>query len=259
MTDQQSSIPLSVCVITLNEEDHIRTCLESVSWADDLLVVDSGSEDRTVELAEEVGARVIHNEFPGHVEQKQYATDRAEHDWVLSLDADEEVSKELQESIRSLFAAGTPDPDTTYALKRLSRYLGTWQYHGSWYPDWVVRLFNRKQTHWGGENPHDRVLPAEETVRLDGHLLHYPYDNLSDHLDYIDSYTDIMAREKDENGERGSILKAVSHGGFKFFRDYVLKGGFLDGATGAVNAVMGSYYVFLKYVKLWERQTIDES
>ncbi len=252
MPDRSSAqpVPLSVCVITLNEEDHIGRCLDSVSWADDLVVVDSGSDDRTVEIAEDHGARVMYNEWPGHVQQKQFATDQANHDWVLSLDADEWLSEELATDIRNKFNGSTPDSHTVFQMNRLSWYLDRWMYHGGWQPDWKIRLFHRQETYWGGQDPHDRVIPAEETRSLNGYLLHHPYEDLSDHLSYLDNYTSIMAEEKRDEGEKATLLTAWSHATWKFGRDYLLKRGFLDGSTGFINAVMASFYVFMKYAKL---------
>jgi glycosyltransferase involved in cell wall biosynthesis len=205
-----------------------------------------------------MGARVIHNDWPGHRQQKQYATDQADHDWIFSIDADEKVSDELAESIQA-FLSRDPTTDTCCKVNRLSEYLGQWMKHGSWHPDWIVRLFNRKKTHWGGENPHDRVIPTEKTIRLNGFLYHWPYKDLSDHLDYINFYTTIMAREKQEKGVKGTPLKALSRGVFKLFRDYFLKLGILDGSAGLICATTGAFYTYMKYLKLWELQTFSDS
>ncbi len=251
------NLPISVCVITLNEEENIERCLNSVQWADELLVVDSGSEDRTCEIAEECGARVVYNEWPGFIEQKQYATEAAKHDWVLNLDADEEVSEELRKGIFDLFKT-SPAPDTAFKVNRLSWYLGQWIYHGSFYPDYVCRLFNRNKVHWSGYEPHAHPEGAENIVKLDGHLYHYPYEDLSDHMEFLNDYTTTMAREKDNEGTGGSVTKALAHSSFKFVKDYFLKRGFLDGSAGLVVAVMGTFYNFLKYAKLWERQNVEK-
>ncbi len=250
----RSDVPLSVCVITLNEEDNIRRCLSSVQWADEIVVVDSGSDDRTRGIAEAMGARVLHHEWPGHREQKQYATDRASHDWVLSLDADEKLDDELARSVRSVFEGSPPDPGVCFEVNRLAEYLGEWMYHGSWHPDWIVRLFNRTRTEWGGRNPHDRVLPAAEVRRLDGLLLHWPYEDISDHIDHINDYTTIMARELDDEGVTGGPLRGLLHGAAAWFKDYLLKGGFRGGRTGLLNSILHAFYTTMKYVKLWERQ-----
>ncbi len=253
----ENALPLSVCIITFNEEENIGKCLQSVQWVDDIVVVDSGSEDRTCELAEGYGARVIHRDWPGHKEQKQYATDQAKYDWVLSLDADEEVTAELAGAIQRTFQGGSPDPYTGFTVNRVNYYLGRWHKYGSFQPDVRLRLYNRKTTRWGGTNPHDRVLSPGKTQHLKGNLLHSPYKNLADHVDYMNRYTDIMATEKLKEGTKGAFGKAIFHPAFKFFRDYFLKRGFMDGKAGFVNATLGAVYNFLKYAKVWERKKED--
>lgn len=265
---------ISVCVITLNEEDNIGRCLDSVQWAEDIVVVDSGSDDRTCEIAEEKGARVIHRDWPGMVKQKQYATENAQRDWVLNIDADEWLDEELQQSISNLDLEKL-NKNTCFELTRKSRYLGQWLEHGSWYPDRILRLFNRKTMKWGGYDPHAHLEPAENrragtrdkvqdvsnsepsTInhqRLSGHLLHIPYDDLSDHLDFINRYTSTMAQRKNEKGEKGTVFKAITHSAVKLFKEMILKFGFLDGKAGIIAAGMSTWYVFLKYAKLWELQ-----
>jgi glycosyltransferase involved in cell wall biosynthesis len=251
-----SGLPLTVTVVTLNEADNIGRCLESVGWAEELLVVDSGSDDGTRDIARDHGARILEHEWAGMVDQKQFATDRATHDWILNLDADEWVDEELARAVRDVLEADPPET-TSYEVNRKSRYLGQWLEHGSWYPDRIVRLFNRNATHWGGYDPHAHVEPTQSVERLPGHVRHVPYDNLRDHLNFINDYTDTMADRKDEKGQTGSIFSAVSHSSFKFLRDLLLKRGILDGRAGIVSAFMGSWYVFLKYAKLWERQNVD--
>jgi len=246
-------LPISACIITLNEEENIRRCLESVAWADEILVVDSGSEDRTVEIAKNHGARVLHNDWPGHVEQKQFATDRAKHDWVLSLDADEEISDELATSIKQQFTGQSPDPETTFSVNRLCYFLDRWIYHGGWHPDWIVRLFNQTTTQWGGTDPHDKVLHGGDTVKLDGYLYHYPYESIADNIDYGNYYSSIQAQKKHLDGEKGGALKALTHATFKFFKDYVFRRGFMDGRAGLFISVVAAFDVFCKYAKLWEQ------
>lgn len=249
-------LPLSVCVITLNEEDNIERCLKSVRWAQEILVVDSGSEDSTQELAREHGAKVIENDWPGYREQKQFATDQAENDWVFSLDADEAVSDELRESIHRTFR-DEPDPNTSFLVNRKCYFLGRWIEHGSWYPDWILRLFNRSSTGWIGGDLHERVEPTDHTVRLEGHLHHYPYKNISENVQYGNYYSGIQSKELHREGETSGLLTAFGHGGFKFFKDYVMKRGFLDGMPGFIIATIGSFNVFLKYAKLWELDETD--
>lgn len=242
--------PLSVCIITLNEADHIEACLASVAFADEWIVVDSHSTDATRELAERHGARVVERDWPGHVAQKNAALELATHDWVLCLDADERVSTELRTSI--LAALDAAERADGYEMARRTWYLGRWIRHGGWYPDRKLRLFRRSVGRWGGIDPHDHVELDGRTERLAGDLLHFSYDSVSDHLATIDSFTSIAAREKQKRGKRASLLDLVGRPVWKFVRMYLLRGGFLDGWQGFVVAALGSYYVLLKYVKLRE-------
>ncbi len=245
---------LSVCIVAMDEEDRLGDCLRSVDFADEWIVVDSHSSDGTRELAASMGARVIERDWPGHVEQKNFALDQAEHEWVLCLDADERVSPELRESILAALASPTSDG---FEICRRTWYLGRWIRHGGWYPDRNLRLFRRGKGRWGGTNPHDHMYVQGTVARLSGDLLHYSYRSLSDHLRIIDSYTSIAAREKHARGKRASVIDLTLRPLWKLLRMYVLKAGFLDGVAGVVVAVMGSYYVFLKYAKLREMGAVE--
>jgi glycosyltransferase involved in cell wall biosynthesis len=244
-------VKISACIITLDEEDNIRDCIESVAFCDEVVVVDSGSNDRTREIAAELGARVIQKDWPGHIEQKNFAIDAATNDWVLCIDADERVSPELRGSLDRLFAAGEP-PLLGYACNRRTRYLGRWIYHSGWYPDRKLRLFRKSRGRWGGVNPHDHVKIDGPQGRLDGDLLHLSYRDVSDHLKTIDFLSTISAREKWKKRQRLPVLQLVFGPPLKFLKAYVLKLGFLDGLPGFAIAVLGSYFVFLKYLKLLE-------
>jgi glycosyltransferase involved in cell wall biosynthesis len=242
---------LAVCVITLNEEDRIGDCLDSVSFADEVLVVDSGSTDRTVALAREKGARVLVRDWPGYAAQKNFAQGEVGADWVLSVDADERVTPELAAEIRALLAAA-PQGLAGASLPRRTWYLGRWIRHGGWYPDRKVRLVRRGRGRWEGEHVHERLI-AEGAVReLRGDLLHYTYRNIADHLRTIDRFTTEAARGMMAHGARGAVAGMLVAPPLKFLRMYLLRGGFLDGSPGLICAVLGGYYVFLKHAKLWE-------
>jgi glycosyltransferase involved in cell wall biosynthesis len=242
--------PISVCIVAMNEEDRIAECLRSADFADEWIVVDSHSTDRTRDIARDLGARVIERDWPGHVQQKNFAVEAASHDWVLCLDADERVSPELRASM--LAALERDELPDGFRFPRRNRYLGRWIRHGGWYPDRKLRLFRRSRGRWAGQNPHDRVHVDGAVADLDGDLLHDSYRSLSDHLRTIDSFTTIAAREKLAAGDRASLLDLTLRPWWKFVRMYVVKAGFLDGVPGLVVAVMGAYYVFLKYAKLRE-------
>ena len=244
---------LTVCVITLDEADHIQACLASADFADEWIVVDSGSTDGTRDIAAEFGATVVEREWPGHVAQKNAALDLASHDWVLSLDADERVSPELRAAVlAALDGVGDGDDTSAFSCNRRTWYLGRWIRHGGWYPDRKVRLFRRSTARWGGVDPHDHVEPTGPVTHLQGDLLHYSYDSLSDHLRTIDSFTSIAATEKWRAGRRAGLVDLTLRPFWKFLRMYLFRGGFLDGWPGLVVAATGSFYVFLKYAKLRE-------
>jgi glycosyltransferase involved in cell wall biosynthesis len=242
--------PVSVCVVAMNEEDNIAECLASADFAAEAVVVDSRSTDATREKAAAAGARVIERDWPGHVEQKNFALDQAANDWVLCLDADERVSPELRASI--LAALERPDLPDGFEMARRTWYLGRWIKRGGWYPDRKIRLYRKSKGRWGGVNPHDHVRVQGRVERLEGDLLHYSYRSISDHLKTIDSFTTIAAREKRAAGKRASLVDLTLRPFGKFVRMYVLKAGFLDGRAGFVVAATGAFYVFLKYAKLWD-------
>jgi len=246
------SEPVTLCVITLNEEDRLADCLRSAAFADRTVVVDSDSTDRTREVAAEHGAEVVIKQFAGRlVEQKDHAVNLAKTDWVLCLDADERLTPELVESVQAALA--DPGDAVAFSMNRRTFYLGRFIDHGGWYPDRKVRLFRRDRAKWGGVNPHDHVMvESGEVGHLKGDIHHYSYRSVSDHLRQIDNFTTTAAQAWMERGRRFSFFRLVFNPIGKFLRMYLLKAGFLDGAAGFCVAVLGSYYVFLKYLKHWE-------
>lgn len=240
---------LSACVITFQEEDRIQDCLASLAFCDELLVVDSGSSDRTRELAAAAGARVLEHPWPGFVLQKQFAVDQASHDWVLIVDADERVSPQLRAELEALRAGGFPGR-AGWEFPRKTFYLGRFIDHGLWYPDRQLRLFDRRRGHLGGNEPHDRTLLESPPGRLSGDLWHYSYRDLDDHLRRIDRYTRIMAQGLSERGKRARLLDLFTHPFVRFVRGYVFKLGFLDGWRGLLIAFLAAHYVRLKYARL---------
>ncbi|MDX2470413.1 MAG: glycosyltransferase family 2 protein [SAR324 cluster bacterium] len=246
------TLKLSVAIIAYNEEANILACLESVDFASEFIVVDSLSNDSTVEIAEKFGAKVTKQKFLGHVKQKQLAVDLCSNDWVLCIDADERVSEELKTSILELFAKGAEPKSKGYFLSRKSFHLGRWIEHGGWYPDRGIRLFNKHSGAWTGYNPHDRVEVSGTTEILKGDLLHFVFSSLSHNVETNDRYSSIMAGDLFEAGKKPSLLKLILKPPFKFFECYILKAGFLDGLAGFIIAVGAAYSLFLKFAKLWE-------
>ena len=246
-----TAAPLSCCIIAMDEEDRIEACLASVAFCDEILVVDSHSTDRTRELAQARGARVIERDWPGHVAQKEFAVRAATHEWVLCVDADERISPGLRSEIEALRARGFPG-HAGWRFPRLVNYLGTWVRHGTWYPDLQLRLFDRRRGRWGGHDPHDRVelAPGASAGRLAGDLEHHPYRSFADHLHTIDQYTTIMARGMFARGRRTNLADLCLRPWVRFARFYFLERGFLLGWKGLVLASLAAHYVRLKYMKL---------
>ncbi len=256
-----SKFPISLVIITLNEEDGIARAIESASFCDDVVVLDSGSSDRTTEIARNLGARVFLEEWRGFQAQKQRATELAKNDWVLSLDGDEAVGSELREELTKVFekwASGVDQSHFTvdgYRFPRLSFNLGRWIRHGGWYPDLQLRLYNRKRAHWVGGAVHERVS-AKKVERLKGNLLHYPFADHAEQVATNNRYSGLGAEALFAKGERFQRRKLIFKPFGKFLETYFIKRGFLDGLAGFVISIGAAYSIFLKYVKLWEIQKI---
>jgi glycosyltransferase involved in cell wall biosynthesis len=244
-------VRISVVVITFNEERNLDRCLSSVHGvADDIVVLDSRSTDRTRAIAERHGARVYHHDFDDHASQKNRAMAHASYPYILSLDADEALSDELRETILRIKNDWTAD---AYSMNRRTNYCGSWITHGGWYPDRKVRLFDRRVATWRSENDlHERIVLSEGArfAHIAGDLLHYSYYTREDHLRQIERFTDIMSRAMHRAGERSNILEAATRSAFKFVRDYVLKLGILDGSAGFTVAWLSAWATWVKYRKV---------
>jgi glycosyltransferase involved in cell wall biosynthesis len=240
-------MPLSVAIITRNAASQLAGCLASVAFAEEVVVVDSGSTDGTVELAVRHGARVIRKEWLGFGPQKQFAVDSAQHDWVLCLDADEALSAELRESVVAELKAPR---GWVYAMPRCNRFMGRWLRHGEGYPDWCVRLFHRKHARWGDETVHEKVNTEQPVMRLRGDLLHDSAESLERYLDKQNRYTSLQAESMRAAGRRASLLQLAFSPLLRFIKYYVLRLGFLDGVPGLVHVAIGCMNSFNKYAKL---------
>jgi glycosyltransferase involved in cell wall biosynthesis len=248
---------LSVTVIAKNEAADIAAALESVRWADEIVVVDSGSTDGTVDIARRFTERVVAREWPGYAAQKNAAAALASHDWILSLDADERVTPALAEEIRTVLG-GAP-AHRAYRIPRVTRHFGRWIRSTDWYPDYQVRLYDRTAARWTGPYVHEAVNVDGSVGTLTRELQHYAYRDISDHLETIDRYTTLAARQMHESGRRASLLDLAAHPPLAFLRNYLARGGFRDGQAGLVISAMNAYYVFLKFAKLWELQRVERS
>jgi glycosyltransferase involved in cell wall biosynthesis len=247
-------LPLSVTIIARDAADEIGPCLDSVAFADEILVVDSGSRDDTVGLAQAKGARVIQQAWLGYGRQKQFAVEAAAHDWVLSLDADERVSPELRQAIEAALVAPAA---AGFEMARRNRFLGRWLAHGEGYPDWSLRLFDRRRARWSEDPVHEKVICSGPVERLHGDLLHESCDTLERYLAKQNHYTSLQAEALHRRGEQAGLFRLLLSPLFRFVRFYFLRGGFLDGLPGFIHIVIGCMNSFLKYAKLFERQGKD--
>jgi (heptosyl)LPS beta-1,4-glucosyltransferase len=215
-------------------------------------VVDAESTDDTVAIARQFTDRVYVRPWNGYIEQKNHAATLASHDWIFSLDADERVTPSLAEEILTVLAAGAAP--SGYRMPRVSHYLGRWIRTTDMYPDFQLRLYDRRKARWDGKYVHESVRADGAVGYLKHELQHHPYRDLSEHLLRMDRYTSLAARQMHEQGRRTSALGMLMHAKLAFLRNYILKGGFRDGSAGLVISVVNSYYVFLKLAKLWELQ-----
>jgi glycosyltransferase involved in cell wall biosynthesis len=241
--------PLSAVLITRNATAVLEPCLDSLAFADEVVIVDSSSTDNTVELAKRKGARVVHKEWLGFGRQKQFAVEQASHDWVLCLDADERVSPELAQSIESALAAPV---SPVYRMARRNRFLGRWLSHGEGYPDWSPRLFNRLKARWSDDLVHEKVLFAVTPGTLEGDLMHDSLDDLSTYLERQNRYTTLAARQAFEEGRSASLARLFLSPVVRFFKFYLMRLGFLDGVPGLLHISIGCINSYMKYMKLIE-------
>ncbi len=242
---------LSVILITKNEAENIRACIESVAWADEIIVVDSGSTDDTVAISKQLGAQVHEHDWPGFGVQKNRALGYATKDWVLSLDADERVTPELRAEIETILKAG--QTQDSYLVPRLSNYCGRFMYHSGWYPDLLPRLFRRGTARFSDDLVHERLIVEGSSGKLKGLLLHYAFDGMEEVLHKVNQYSTAGAAMMHKRGRKASLSGAVLRGLWSFFRTYILRGGILDGREGfmlAVSNAEGTYYRYLKLMLL---------
>ncbi|MBP1609251.1 MAG: waaE [Acidobacteria bacterium] len=249
--------PISATLITYNEERNIAAALQSLAWADEIVVVDSGSKDATVEICRTFTDRIYARNWTGYADQKNYAVEKASHNWIFSLDADERLSAELQNEIKTLLRGGLEFAG--YKIPRISYFMGRWIRHGEWYPDYQLRLFKRQNGKWQGGRVHESVKLDGQPGYLKGEIQHYLYNTLSDYLHRLDAYSSLAALDYRERGEGASAWKLLSHPLATFVKGYLAKGGFLDGTPGLMVALMGAISVYFKYAKRYEMQIISKN
>ncbi|MCK6599804.1 MAG: glycosyltransferase family 2 protein [Bdellovibrionaceae bacterium] len=245
----KEKLPLSLVVITLNEEKNIERCLKSADFVNDIIVLDSFSKDKTKDICLSLGARFLEQSWLGFGEQKAKAVSLANNDWILSLDADEEITPELREEICRRWTS--LDENKGYYIPRISFYLNRWIRHGGWYPDYQLRLFHRKKSHWAPVPIHEKVI-SPSTEKFNEPMAHYVFSKISDQVVTNDKYSSLQAIQMLENGKSFSYFHLVTKPLVKFIECYVYKRGFMDGLPGFIIAVSAGYSVFLKWAKLWE-------
>ena len=241
---------LTATVITRDEEANIAEALERLRFADELVVVDSGSTDRTLEICRRYTDRIFHRDWTGFVDQKNFAVDCASHDWILSLDADERPSSRLEAEIRALRASGFSRPG--YRVPRVAYFMGRWIRHGDWYPDYQLRLFDRRRGRWHGGSVHESVRIDGSPGYLNGEIEHFTYRSLSDYLKRLEAYSSLAAADYHARGRRANALSLAAHPPLAFLKNYLWKRGFLDGVPGLMVAIMAATSVYFKHAKLYE-------
>lgn len=248
---------LSVTIITRNEAAHIAAAIDSAAWADEILVVDCGSTDGTVEIARARGATVLSREWSGYVDQKNFAAARAGHDWIFSLDADERIPPPLASEIQALLSS---EPSKRgYRMPRVTFHLGRWVRTTDFYPDFQTRLYDRRAARWRGRHVHESVAVDGPVGRLQHELEHHSFRDLRDQIERLNHYTTLAARQMHEEGRCAGPLDLVVHPPAAFFRNYVLRRGFMDGMVGLTISATSAYSVFLKFAKLWELQRVNKT
>ena len=246
--------PVSVTIITLDEADHIGAAIDSVAWADEVVVVDSGSRDDTAAIARAKGARVEVRGWPGYAAQKNHAAGLAHNEWILSLDADERVSAALAAEIQALL--GAEPARRGYRMPRATFHLGRWMRTTDFYPDYQTRLYDRRAARWQGRYVHESVQVDGGAAYLKGELLHHSYRDLRDQIERVNHYSTLWARQNHEAGRRAGPLDLVVHPPAAFIRNYLLRRGFLDGTAGLLLSGVNAWGVYLKLAKLWELEKV---
>ncbi len=244
---------LSVFVMTFNEKDKIKDCLESVKWADEIVVMDSFSTDGTVEICRQYTDKIVQKEFVGFGRLRNIALDNCSNDWILSVDADERVTDELRKEVAGLMAKG-PGADA-YLVPRKSHFLGRWIRHCGWYPDYrQPQFFNKRKMRYKEQLVHEGYELDGRLSRLHEHVLQFPFLSLDQFLRKMDRYSNLRAEEMYKDGKQFSAMNILVNPAAMFFRMYVAKKGFLDGKTGLILSSLYGYYTLLKYIKLWEKE-----
>lgn len=251
------TLPISACVICYNEEENIERCLKSLIWCEEIVVVDSGSTDKTIEIARKYTNKIINKSWQGYRKQKQFALNQCNNNWVISLDSDEELDDEAIKAIKNLNInfSETEPKYAGYYISRIVYFMDKWWEKGGWYPEYRLRLMFKEKSAWEGIDPHDKAVVDGETKRIkNGHIRHYTYNNLSDQIQALNHHSTVASKNLFELGKKSNLRHLIVNPISRFIKFYFLKKGFLEGKSGFIIAVNEAHYVFLKYAKLWELQ-----
>jgi (heptosyl)LPS beta-1,4-glucosyltransferase len=249
---------ISAKINVYNEEENIAAVCESVKWADEIVVVDSNSTDRTIELARLYTDRIFNHEFRGYKDKHMFSDVQTTGDWIFWIDADERLTPELSASIEALRHRDPATLPDGFRIARKACYLNRWIKHSGWYPDYQIRLYRKAASYWDGVAPHETARVRGRVETLKGELLHYTKRNLSEHHKMIDSYTTLAAEQLYERGRRARLRDLIFRPLLAFFRSYILKQGCRDGLQGYIIAMFTAYGVFLRYAKIWEKNSKAE-
>lgn len=244
---------LTVFVICCDEERNIERALESIKWCDEILIVDSGSKDKTLEIAGKYTDKILHRDWTGNRDQKQFALDNSKNKWVLNIDADEEISMHLRGEIENILSK-PKRVKKGYNLCRLIYFLGRWWDKGGWYPEYRLRFFQKQYVSWGGKDPHEKAILKGRTGKLPGFIYHYTYKDIAHQVSSLQKHAQMMADSLYKDGKKTRFFNLFLNPLFRFFKFYILKKGFLEGISGVLVGIQEGYYTFLKYLLLWEKQ-----
>ncbi len=244
-----NKITISAVIITFNEKKNITRCLNSLKWVDEIIVIDSGSTDKTCEIAKKMGAKTYHNPWPGYGMQKRFGIEKTTHPWVIVVNADEEVTQELAKNIQS--AIQSASENSCYKIKRSAYFIGKKIKYGDWGRDWVIRIFPKATFSWSKDPVHESLEAYKnEAFDLKGELLHHTQDNITDAIDKINNYSTLSAEILIKKGKKSNLLKAIFKSNWTFFRCYIVRLGFLDGNAGYIIAKNAQIHTYIKQLKL---------
>lgn len=248
---------ISASIIVFNEEENIAELCETISWCDEIVIVDSSSTDKTVEIAEKYTDKIFQREFKGYKDKHEFADSKTTGDWIFWIDADERVTPELRESIENLKKLNEADLPDGFWIARKTWYLGRWIKHSGWYPDYQMRLYRKSASYWDGVSPHETARVKGQTEKLKGEFLHYTKKNLSEHHHVLDRYSGLAAEYMFNNSKKVGAFILFFNPISAFLRHYIIKQGFRDGVPGLIIAMFTAYSVFLKYAKVWEKNNLE--